>query len=166
MPKIKKLSTTAVISTPCAQLFLPSRLPEESCSRPHTPMPQPPWHLLAPETTWNFVYLTNIRFKTYSVLSKSARDVQEQKSFSSLCNWTPLLPVGTIPTQFSLSAPVTLLGFFLSSPHPTHVLPSWSLSLLLLYHYRKVRKDLVWTFVLISCVWPILGPPEVSRIVW
>lgn len=118
MPKIKKLSTTAVISTPCAQLFLPCRLPEESCSRPHTPMPQPPWHLLAPETTWNFVYLTNIRFKTCSVLSKSARDVQEQKSFSSLCNLTPLLHVGTIPTQFSLSAPVTLLGFFLSPPHP------------------------------------------------
>lgn len=60
-----------------------------------------------------------------------------------------------------------LLSHFLVSfyPHPGRVLPSWSLGLLLHYHYRKVKRDLVWTFVLISGVCPILGAPEVGRIV-
>lgn len=118
MPKIKKLSTTApLVSTPCAQLFLPCRLPEESCwagSRPHTPMPQPPWHHLAPKSSWKFVYQTNSRFKTSSVLSKSDRHVQKWKSFSSFCNLTPLHDVCVISTQFFFLAAVILLGFFLS----------------------------------------------------
>lgn len=110
-----------MVFTPYPQLFLPCRLPEESCwagSRPHIPVPQPPWHHLAPKPTWKFVYLTNTRLKTGSVLSKSARDVKKWKSFGSLCNSTPLHDVCVMSTQYFFPAPLTLLGFFLSPPRP------------------------------------------------
>lgn len=119
MPEIKKLSTTAVISfhSVCSYSFpadcLRRPAPDPTFQRfshPGTILPQMP--------TWKFVYFTNNRFKTCSMLSKSARDIQKLKSFSSLCNLTPLHDVCVISTQFSFPAPVTLLGFSLSPPHP------------------------------------------------
>lgn len=122
MPKLKSSpKQQSLVSAPCAQSFLPCRLLGQSCwagSKIHMPMPQPPWYHFAPKPTWKFVYLSNTRFKTRPTLSKSAREFQKWKRFSSLCNLTSLHDVCMIPAQICFPAPVTHLGFSLSTAWP------------------------------------------------